>query len=399
MGSHLVDQLVLSGHEVIVASRNSALALENLPYTVLLWPAQSPAEIEIVQSCDAVINLAGESIAGARWTDEQKLNIRKSRIELTRDLVSHLAGSQQLKVFLSSSAIGFYGHRKSEVLTEESPVGEGFLAEVCRDWERVALELKNSSVRKVLLRTGVVLHRDSGFLKELEPIYQNWVGGPVGGGDQFISWIHLQDWVNAVLFCLENSSVQGPVNLVAPEPVSNRAFSHEFAKLFRQPWQLPVPSLALKVSLGEMSQIALDSQNVRPIVLQKNGFRFQFSNMRDALENLYDINDRNRHVSYVVNSRFWLKAPHEKVLAYLANEKVKAQAEMSSDSDNENNWDLSQKVTPATNGWLLVEEKINYKLGLGALGRLVSFKSTRQKLVKMMSQRSDQLRREFKSLQ
>lgn len=442
LGSYLVDQLVMRGHEVVVATRNSSKALENLPYKIALWPPKNALETRALQDCEAVINLAGESIAGARWSDAQKLSIRRSRIELTRELVGVFASSTKLRIFLSASAIGYYGHRRSEVLTEESPAGEGFLADVCREWEHSLDDLKNPAVRKVFLRTGVVLHRSGGFLKELEPLYRNWVGGPVGAGEQFISWVHLQDWVNAVLFCLENAKVSGPVNIVSPEPVTNRTFSAEYASLFKQPWQVPVPSLALKITLGEMSHLALDSQNVRPRQLQENGFQFQFSHLVEALRNLYDINDKNRDVNEFFQARFWVQQPQETVFKYFANDRNLEQIMPSSMqftveskstpvlelntvmnysmrmhglkltwrsqitsfkppheftdiqlSGPYKKWEHTHRFTPAPNGWTLIEDDIRFQLHMGCLGRILGTHIARREILKIFKHRGEQIKK------
>lgn len=289
LGSHLLKILIQNGHSVILATRHASIALKPQPVQVLLWPPKTPEEIRSIQDCDVVINLAGEPLFNGRWSKLKKINIRKSRVELTQQLIDIIRGSTKLHTLLSSSAIGFYGDRKTEVLTEDSPAGEGFLAEVCRDWEAPVKSFvrPKHELRKVLIRTGIVLSRSGGILKELEPIYRNWMGGPLGSGEQVMSWIHLVDWLNAVIFCLNHKQIEGPVNLVAPEPVSNRAFSSLYASVFKQPWQLPVPKLAIKIVLGERSSLALDSQNVRPEKLQNLNFKFKFLYLRDALENLY----------------------------------------------------------------------------------------------------------------
>lgn len=305
LGSHLLKILISRGHSVILVTRNAALALKPQPFQVVIWPPKTPIEIQTLQDCEVVINLAGEPLARGRWSKAQKLSICNSRVEFTGQLVDVLRGSIKMHTILSSSAIGFYGDRKTEILTEDSPAGEGFLAEVCRNWEAPirSFELSHTVLRKVLLRTGIVLHRSGGILKELEPIYRNWLGGPLGNGEQMMSWIHLEDWLNAVMFCLSEKQIVGPVNLVAPEPVSNRTFSALYASVFKppfkpslftqyffkKPWQLPVPKLALEVLLGEKASLALDSQNVRPEKLQNLNFKFKFWYLREALENLYGL--------------------------------------------------------------------------------------------------------------
>lgn len=292
LGSPLLKILIQNGHSVVLITRNVSLALNSQPFKVVLWPPKTPAEIQTIQDCEVVINLAGESLSKARWSNAQKVSIRNSRVEFTKQLLDILRGSIKLHTILSASAVGFYGDRKTEILTEASPVGRGFLAELCRDWEAPVKSFDRAAtvqaatsteLRKVLLRTGVVLHKSGGLLKTLEPIYRFWLGGPLGSGEQMMSWIHLEDWLRAVLFCLSEKQIIGPVNLVAPEPVSNRAFSYLYASQFKQPWQLPVPKLALNMILGEMASLALESQNARPEKLQILNFKFKFEHLRDSL--------------------------------------------------------------------------------------------------------------------
>jgi uncharacterized protein (TIGR01777 family) len=318
LGQLLIEELLRKNNEVVLITRQNAEQLLPSPYSILTWPLESSDEIARLKDCDAVINLAGESIAGARWTAERKEAIRTSRVSFTHELVDHLRGSTRLKTFLSSSAMGFYGDRKSEVLTEENPVGEGFLAEVCRDWEREALTLSSPNVRVALLRTGIVLGRGSGFLDEIERHAKLGTCGVMGSGEQFMSWIHVQDWVQSVVFCLENSSVSGAVNLCAPEPVTNKAFSHIFGKFFSAPVQMPVQKTAIKLALGEMSVLALDSQNMRPEKLQKYGYKFRFPYLQEALIDLYEYTQQNRQVHEYFTVSQWIPAPLEKVFAFFS---------------------------------------------------------------------------------
>lgn len=321
LGTALIEMLLAEGHEIIVLSRRSPAELEPSPYRVVNWPPTAPEDINALQSCDAAINLAGESISGGRWTAEKKHKIRRSRVEFTQELLAILRGSTNLKTFISSSAIGFYGDRKSELLTEESPVGEGFLASVCREWEAAANKVKRPGVRVALLRTGVVLDRRGGFLKELEPVFQNGLGGPVGSGDQFLSWIHIKDWCQAVLHCLNNPNIYGPVNLVAPEPVTNRTFAIVFNELFHRTTLVPTPAFALRLALGEMSALALDSQNVQPQKLLQQQFQFQFTSLREALWDIYDYENQKRQVHNYYYMSTWLPAPPRYVFEFFTDTK------------------------------------------------------------------------------
>lgn len=187
LGTPLVEELLRRGHQVLLLTRKSAAELEPRPYQIVSWPLQNKDEERFLCSCDAVINLAGESIAHGRWNKLKKNKIRNSRVQLATDLVNILRGSTKLKTFLSASAIGFYGDKKNGGSGRFSHAGEGFLAEVCREWEQAALGLKSSGLRTVLLRTGVVLDRTGGIIRELEPLYKMHIGGKIGSGQTNIS--------------------------------------------------------------------------------------------------------------------------------------------------------------------------------------------------------------------
>jgi uncharacterized protein (TIGR01777 family) len=319
LGSNLIEELLRQNHEVLLITRQTAEQLSPTPCRIINWP---PTEIEksAILECDAAYNLAGESIAGPRWSRERKEEIRNSRIQFTRELVEILARSTKLKTFLSSSAIGIYGDRKSEVLTEESPRGEGFLADICQDWEAEALPLERAGIRLVLLRTGIVLDRLFGVLGELEPLYRLGAGGPVGSGEQFMSWIHIRDWVRAAVHALNTPSLKGALNLVAPEPVTNRSFSAVYGELFKCPVQLPAPAIALKLALGEQSTLVLASQNVRPTKLLSSHFGFQFQILKDALLDLYDYEERGREVFDLHRQTQWVPYPIDQVFRFFSDE-------------------------------------------------------------------------------
>lgn len=319
LGSELIYELLRQNHEIYVTTRQSMVNLGPRPYKVIPWPAESEADRKTIAACDAVINLAGESIAEGRWTTARKEALRNSRIQFTYQLVDLLRDSLNLKVFLSSSAIGFYGDRKTEVLTEESPVGRGFLAELCKEWESTALELKRPGLRTVLLRTGIVLARGQGAFREFENLVKLNAGGAAGSGQQMMSWVHVQDWVHAVIHCLNNSAISGPVNIVAPQAVSQKAFQHLNAQLHNlEKWQLPAPACAIRIALGEMACIALDSQNVRPEKLTATGYKFKYVNLDDALMNIYDYEEQNHQIHEYFSAHTWLPAPLEKVFEFFS---------------------------------------------------------------------------------
>ena len=240
-----------------------------------------------INGADAVLNLSGEPISGKRWTKAQKKELITSRLNATRSLVDAIgAAKNKPKVFVSASAIGFYGPHGDEPLTEAAPAGSGFLADVCREWERQALKAEAYGVRTVLLRTGVVLGKGGGALAKMLPPFRMGLGGPLGNGRQYLSWIHLQDEIDAILFALENPSLRGPVNLTAPNPASMAEFAKAIGGALRRPAVFPVPAPVLKILLGEMSEMLLTGQNVLPEALLKNGFHFRFPGIGAALGDL-----------------------------------------------------------------------------------------------------------------
>lgn len=235
-----------------------------------------------------VVHLAGEPIAAKRWTPAQKQKIRDSRIQGTRALVDAIAACRvKPKVLVSASAIGFYGNRGDEKLTEDSVRGAGFLAETCEEWEREAMRAETFGVRTVLARTGIVLAREGGALAKMILPFRFFAGGPLGSGRQFMSWIHIDDEAAALLFCLQNESVRGPVNLVAPAPVTMGEFARSLGRQMKRPAFLPAPAFALKALLGEMAdELLLSGQSVEPAALIRAGFHFRHPSLDPALAGL-----------------------------------------------------------------------------------------------------------------
>ena len=236
---------------------------------------------------DAVINLAGEAIVDKRWTDMQKRIICHSRWQITQTLVDLISRSDNPpKVFLSGSAIGIYGNREDEILTEAFPVTEmDFPTQLCIEWEKVAAHAKPYT-RVVFLRTGVVLSLDGGALKKMLLPFKLFMGGRLGSGLQFMSWIHIQDYNNAVNYLLTNKEMKGPVNLVAPEPARNKAFTQGLAVALNRKALFIIPKPLLKLMLGESSCLLLDSQKVVPEKLLNSGFEFSFPKLTSALDSL-----------------------------------------------------------------------------------------------------------------
>lgn len=244
------------------------------------WP-------EEVEGAWAVINLCGEPIAGKRWTQKQKKILRDSRILTTRAVIEAARKAKDRpKVLVNASAVGYYGARGGTALDESSSAGEGFLPGLCQEWEGEAKKAEALGTRVALVRTGIVLAKEGGALAKMLPPFRFFLGGPLGDGKQVLSWIHLEDGVNAIAFILENPSLTGPVNLTAPNPVTMKGFAQALGRVLRRPSCFPVPALVLKILLGEMSGMLLTGQNALPSKLLNHGFRFRFHRLEDALRDL-----------------------------------------------------------------------------------------------------------------
>ena len=234
---------------------------------------------------DAVIHLAGESVAEGRWTEERKRRIRDSRVKGTRLLVETLARlNKPPKIFLSASAIGFYGaDRRDETLTEESTPGGDFLATVCHEWEAEAMRARDFGARVVLLRTGIVLSPHGGALAKMLPVFKMGLGGKLGNGRQFMSWISLADQISAIRFALANDTLCSAINLTAPQPVTNAEFTQTLGRVLSRPAVFRVPPVALRLALGEMAATVLGSVRVLPAKLEAAGYIFEFPELENAL--------------------------------------------------------------------------------------------------------------------
>ena len=247
--------------------------------------AGDSAMTEILASADAVVHLAGEPVA-QRWTEAAKKRIRDSRVEGTRQLVSALsAQSQRPNVLVCASAVGYYGSRGDQILTETSTPGADFLARVVVDWEEAAQLADPLGIRVVRLRFGMVLG-PGGALAKLLPPFRFGLGGRLGSGHQWMAWIHLEDAVNLILFALNYAAIRGAVNATAPHPVTNEEFTGRLALELHRPAIMPVPAFALKLAFGEMSEMVLASQRVLPTVAKSAGFRFQYPDLHAALGNI-----------------------------------------------------------------------------------------------------------------
>lgn len=234
---------------------------------------------------DTVVHLAGENVAGGRWTEARRKEIVASRVGPTRLVARAVAALPAPRTLISASAIGFYGYAHGDAwLDEDSPSGEGFLAEVCRAWEEATAPARDAGVRTPILRTGVVLAKDGGALAKMMPPFKLGVGGRMGSGKQWMSFVSLDDTIRAILFLLDHDTLEGPINLTAPNPVDNATFTRALAHALHRPALLPVPELALKVAFGEMAkETVLASQRVRPKRLLEAGFGFRHPDVDGAI--------------------------------------------------------------------------------------------------------------------
>jgi len=291
-GTGLVGrQLVSSLDDPIVTTRNRAGAARKLKHPRLQlveWnPVDDPFQADGDQPIDQVVNLMGAGVADRRWTEEYKREIRNSRVIGTRQLIAGLQAMPQLpRTLVSASAIGIYGDRGDEIMTEKSATGDGFLGDVSKEWEAEARQLSAAGVRVVNLRIGLVLAADGGALQQMKNIFKWGVGGKLGSGKQWMSWIHIDDLVQLIHHCLGNDQIEGPVNAVAPQPVRNEDFTRQLGRAMGRPTILPAPKFGLRMILGEFANVLLDSNRVIPEKAQLQGFQFQFPQLEQALEDL-----------------------------------------------------------------------------------------------------------------
>ncbi len=282
IGTALLPSLKIRGYEVTRLVRGSTAGDGQVP-----WDPARPIPPEVVSGFDAVIHLAGESIVG-RWTADKKLKIRDSRVVGTANLARALAQAKNKpQVFICSSAVGVYGDRGDEVLNEESAPGQGFLPDVCREWEAATQPAIDSGIRTVQIRTGVVLSPTGGALGKMLTPFKMGVGGRIGNGRQWMSWIDVQDMVGAIHHILKSDLLHGPVNLVAPKPVTNTEFTQTLASVLSRPAIFPVPAFVVKLVFGEMGEtVLLGSQRVEPAQLVGSGYPFRFSDLRASLQTM-----------------------------------------------------------------------------------------------------------------
>lgn len=281
IGSKVVETLLAQGHSVNYLGRKRGKHLDSRA-AFHYWNVNEAPPLDSVPRLDAVIHLAGEPVA-QHWTAEVKRRIRESRVTGTRKLVAAI-GALEFKpsVLVSSSAIGYYGDRGDELLTEESSPGSDFLAQVCRDWEQEAIQARDFGLRVVPIRTGIVLGRDGGALKQMLPPFRMGFGGKLGDGKQWMSWIHVDDLVRLYAFAAENPEVNAPLNGVRAA-ITNAAFTRELGRALHRPTLLPIPKFGLKAAFGEMSEVLLSSARVVPQRTEEAGFRYKYNDLSAAL--------------------------------------------------------------------------------------------------------------------
>ena len=285
IGRAVVRALSERGDHVVALSRDAGRASESLGVEAHTWadPKGEPAPAAALAGADGVIHLLGEPVA-QRWSDRAKSEIRASRVDGTRNLVSGLRDADpRPRVLVSQSASGYYGPRGDEQVDESEPAADDFLAQVCVDWEAEAAQAEELGVRVARTRTGVVLAKGGGALAKMLPPFKLGVGGPVAGGRQYVPWVHVDDVVGGLLFCLDTDAASGPLNISAPEPVTNRELSKALGRVLRRPAVAPVPAFALKLLYGDMAQIVTTGVRAVPRRLEDLGYTFVSPNVEDAL--------------------------------------------------------------------------------------------------------------------
>ena len=289
VGTALRETLTQKGHEVVILTRQASR--ENQPgirtrYAYWNPPGGGAWEREL-DGVDGVINLAGEPIVRKRWTAEQKQKIEGSRAGATRAIVEAIRGSKRKPFFLiNASAVGYYGPHENEELTEESPAGKDYLAQTCQKWEMEALRAETLGIRVVRLRIGIVLEKGGGALAKMLPPFQLGLGGPLGSGRQWMSWIHREDLTGLILWAIEKKEIRGALNATAPVPVTMKEFAGTLGRALHRPAIFPVPEFVVKFLLGEMSEMLLKGQRVLPKRALSSGYSFQFPKLEQAFQGI-----------------------------------------------------------------------------------------------------------------
>lgn len=288
IGSALVDRLWNQFHSLVLLSRRPPTEIGVAKKEWFAWTPGASGEWEkTIDGADGVINLAGEPIAGKRWSDAQKQKLRLSRIDSTRSLVSAIAKAQNKpKFLLNASAVGYYGPHGDETITESTPPGSDFLARLCADWEAEAKKAEAHGIRVAIVRTGIVLARGQGALKKMVPPFKMYLGGPLGSGTQWMPWIHIEDEIGLLLFLMENENARGAFNATAPNPVTMEEFARALGQALNRPSWVSVPPSVLALMVGEMADVLLAGQRAVPEAALKLGYVFKNPTIVGALEAL-----------------------------------------------------------------------------------------------------------------
>lgn len=319
VGRNLLPLLKDNGHEIFALTRNPETAGVRLPIAcqIIYWDPLSPSRpLDFPDDMDAVIHLCGEGIANGRWTAKRKQEIYDSRVISTRNLRNLFTQSKVLpKVWISASAIGYYKSSDLSSLDETSAPDKGFLAKVCKDWEAETFTAEALGIRTVALRLGVILGNDGGALAKMLPPFRMGLGGPLGNGDQWMSWIHVRDVAGLILEALNNPAYQGPVNAVSKHPVTNKEFTNILAETLKRPAVFTIPAFALKLLFGEMSQLLLTSQNISAQKAVDLGYRFVYPKLKMALKVVCD------QIGHKLVTEQWVPQPIDQVFDFFSNPK------------------------------------------------------------------------------
>lgn len=289
LGTALSAELIAEGHQVWVLTRNSQSARASGPVQLIQWDGKTPTGWgQLVGKVDAVINLAGENIGMKRWTPERKELIRVSRMDAGKAICDAVQNSaKKPAVLIQASGIGAYGPSGDPWLDETAPYGQDFQSRVCMDWEASTRSVEALGVRRVVIRTGLVMTRRGGWMAPLTTAFRFFAGGPLGSGRQWWSWIHFEDYIHGVLHLIGNSAAIGTYNLVTPNPSQMKEFGHELARVLKRPDWIPAPVFGLRLLLGEMSELILNGQRASAKKMIESGYSYRYATLRPALEDLF----------------------------------------------------------------------------------------------------------------
>jgi uncharacterized protein len=288
VGTQLTSRLIQDGHEVTILTRSLKGAKGSSSRISYLEgdPTKRGPWQEAIKNHDAVINLAGASIF-SKWTEEHKKAIRESRVSTTQNIVEGIPSDPSKKITLfSTSAVGYYGFCGDEELVEDSPPGNDFLARIAKEWEVEALKARDKGARVVITRFGIVMGEKGGALSQMIPLFKKYIGGPIGSGKQWFSWVHIKDLAEAFAFLIKHPEISGPVNVCSPNPVRNKDLAKALGKALHRPSFIPAPGFMVKLVLGEFGSVILEGQRVIPRKLLNNGFVFQYPDIEKALQGI-----------------------------------------------------------------------------------------------------------------